>query len=70
MLIKTKEASGEVRAGDRARTGDNQLGRLKLYQLSYSRISTNIGHFHQISLFLKSCIYKKRVDWKDNQISL
>ena len=28
------------RAGDRARTGDNQLGRLKLYQLSYSRIYT------------------------------
>ena len=26
------------RAGDRARTGDNQLGRLKLYQLSYSRL--------------------------------
>ncbi len=26
-----------LRAGDRARTGDNQLGRLKLYQLSYSR---------------------------------
>ena len=28
------------RAGDRARTGDNQLGRLKLYQLSYSRLFT------------------------------
>ena len=27
------------RAGDRARTGDNQLGRLKLYQLSYSRLN-------------------------------
>lgn len=28
-----------VQAGDRARTGDPQLGRLTLYQLSYSRIT-------------------------------
>ena len=28
----------EKRAGDRVRTGDIQLGRLTLYQLSYSRI--------------------------------
>ena len=27
-----------LRAGDRVRTGDIQLGRLTLYQLSYSRI--------------------------------
>ena len=27
------------KAGDRARTGDIQLGRLTLYQLSYSRVS-------------------------------
>jgi hypothetical protein len=26
------------RAGDRARTGDIQLGRLALYQLSYTRV--------------------------------
>jgi hypothetical protein len=26
-----------IRAGDRVRTGDVQLGRLTLYQLSYSR---------------------------------
>ena len=29
------------RAGDRARTGDIQLGRLTLYQLSYSRRPTD-----------------------------
>ena len=28
------------RAGDRVRTGDIQLGRLTLYQLSYSRFDT------------------------------
>ena len=28
----------KIRAGDRVRTGDIQLGRLTLYQLSYSRI--------------------------------
>ncbi len=28
-----------LRAGDRVRTGDIQLGRLTLYQLSYSRIT-------------------------------
>ena len=27
-----------LRAGDQVRTGDIQLGRLTLYQLSYSRI--------------------------------
>ncbi len=26
-----------IRAGDRVRTGDNQLGKLVLYQLSYAR---------------------------------
>jgi hypothetical protein len=30
-------------AGDRARTGDIQLGRLTLYQLSYSRETTPTG---------------------------
>jgi hypothetical protein len=30
---------GEIRARDRVRTGDIQLGRLTLYQLSYSRLS-------------------------------
>src|SRR5690606_8639302 len=30
-------ASRSVRAGDRARTGDPQLGKLMLYQLSYAR---------------------------------
>ena len=30
-----------TRAGDRIRTGDNQLGKLALYQLSYAR-----GEFH------------------------
>ena len=34
---KTWEDLREERAGDRVRTGDVQLGRLTLYQLSYSR---------------------------------
>src|SRR5688500_10503722 len=29
--------SNSARAGDRTRTGDNQLGKLALYQLSYAR---------------------------------
>jgi len=29
---------GNFRAGDQVRTGDIQLGRLTLYQLSYSRL--------------------------------
>ncbi len=41
-------ASQEFRAGDRVRTGDIQLGRLTLYQLSYSRnflksLNFNVG---------------------------
>jgi hypothetical protein len=36
---KTPHERGfRVRAGDRARTGDIQLGRLALYQLSYTRV--------------------------------
>lgn len=31
------------RAGDRARTGDPQLGKLMLYQLSYSRVAFNVA---------------------------
>ncbi len=30
-------ATDSVRAGDRSRTGDLQLGKLTLYQLSYTR---------------------------------
>ena len=30
-----------LRAGDRVRTGDIQLGKLALYQLSYARSSAN-----------------------------
>ncbi len=40
--VKTKKAGKkpafESRAGDEARTRDLQLGRLSLYQLSYSRL--------------------------------
>jgi hypothetical protein len=34
---------GLVGAGDRVRTGDVQLGRLTLYQLSYSRAIRFLG---------------------------
>jgi hypothetical protein len=34
------ELGGQLRAGDRTRTGDVQLGRLTLYQLSYTRDAT------------------------------
>ena len=40
LCKKTKK----IRAGDEARTRDIQLGRLMLYQLSYSRIcATSVG---------------------------
>jgi hypothetical protein len=34
---ESERATTQTRAGDRVRTGDVQLGRLTLYQLSYSR---------------------------------
>ena len=34
-------AAGACRAGDRVRTGDPNLGKVVLYQLSYSRM---VGH--------------------------
>ncbi len=35
-------ASSFLEAGDRARTGDPQLGKLMLYQLSYARDPGNL----------------------------
>ena len=37
-ILSRCRASSYVRAGDRVRTGDPQLGKLMLYQLSYSRL--------------------------------
>jgi hypothetical protein len=37
-IRRLEAVSWRVRAGDRARTGDIQLGRLALYQLSYARV--------------------------------
>jgi hypothetical protein len=39
---------GGERAGDRVRTGDIQLGRLTLYQLSYSRIETKVVFLYKL----------------------
>ena len=39
-ILKFKKKKKIKRAGDRVRTGDIQLGRLTLYQLSYSRFCT------------------------------
>ena len=36
-LLRVPRTALAARAGDRARTGDIQLGRLTLYQLSYTR---------------------------------
>ncbi len=36
----------DIRAGDEARTRDLQLGRLSLYQLSYSRLSNSRIYIH------------------------
>ena len=36
-------AAGACRAGDRVRTGDPNLGKVVLYQLSYSRVLTSIS---------------------------
>ncbi len=38
----TPELHWLVRAGDETRTRDPQLGRLMLYQLSYSRLYSNV----------------------------
>ena len=43
QLIRPTRRRSEHGAGDEARTRDIQLGRLKLYQLSYSRILTFFG---------------------------
>src|SRR5688500_10714029 len=37
------------RAGDRVRTGDPQLGKLMLYQLSYARVRRNVRGWRPIS---------------------
>jgi hypothetical protein len=46
----TPELRERTRAGDGARTRDIQLGRLTLYQLSYSRLGSPLGG---VVLFLK-----------------
>src|SRR5580704_10434325 len=38
LAVSRLSLSFRLRAGDRVRTGDVQLGRLTLYQLSYSRV--------------------------------
>jgi hypothetical protein len=39
---KAARERGFLEAGDRARTGDPQLGKLMLYQLSYTRVMASI----------------------------
>ena len=41
--ILARRAKQKTRAGDETRTRDIQLGRLKLYQLSYSRFGGGGG---------------------------
>ena len=46
-MTKRPELSGLFQAGDRSRTGDLQLGKLTLYQLSYARNrSTDSSNCH------------------------
>ena len=45
LLIGSPEFKGRIGAGDRIRTGDIDLGKVALYQLSYSRPTEN-PHFH------------------------
>ena len=55
-------ASSSYRAGDRVRTGDPQLGKLMLYQLSYSREKPNLEHpptLQPPSSYLKAAGTKK-----------
>gem|GEM_PF-2634415 len=55
LLIKKRKrflpSQEFIRAGDQVRTGDIQLGRLTLYQLSYSR-------FYYFSKF--QCVFKTK----------
>ncbi len=39
LFFMFSQQSGKIRAGDETRTRDPQLGRLMLYQLSYTRFS-------------------------------
>ena len=51
---------GFFRARDRARTGDSQFGRLKLYQLSYARDrGSNIQSFRIYQDFYEKQHLKK-----------
>ena len=43
-MAQARAAFLSIRAGDRARTGDPQLGKLMLYQLSYARIRLSKSH--------------------------
>ena len=48
-------AAGTCRAGDRARTGDPNLGKVVLYQLSYTRImATHLGRVASVRNYSKS----------------
>jgi hypothetical protein len=38
LIIKTRHCNLKLGAGDEARTRDIQFGKLKLYQLSYTRV--------------------------------
>ena len=51
----TPELHRQKRAGDRVRTGDIQLGRLTLYQLSYSRLITDAKISKLFQYFKHSC---------------
>ena len=51
----TPELHRQKRAGDRVRTGDIQLGRLTLYQLSYSRLITDAKISKLFQYFKHTC---------------
>ena len=53
--LKGYPVSTQLRAGDETRTRDPQLGRLMLYQLSYSRLYSIIKTFTTNLLF--SCLF-------------
>jgi hypothetical protein len=51
-----RPAVGWVGAGDRIRTGDIDLGKVALYQLSYSRIRQVAGSIVALRTYIVKCV--------------
>jgi hypothetical protein len=53
-------AAGACRAGDRVRTGDPNLGKVVLYQLSYTRIVATLEGMNRVRDYSKFTVLVKQ----------